>query len=94
MRMRRLAFGSYDEDVPRTDPELLQSGLPILGICYGMQLIAQIEGADVAHGHREYGRAELTVQASGGLFSGFDPGSDTDCVATSSAQSALPAVTA
>ena len=37
----------------------------------------QVEGADVAHGHREYGRAELTVQASGGLFAGFDPGSST-----------------
>ncbi|MGB1841933.1 MAG: glutamine-hydrolyzing GMP synthase [Longimicrobiales bacterium] len=67
----------YDEDVPKTDPALLESGLPILGICYGMQLIAQIEGADVAHGHREYGRAELTVRTTGGLFAGFDPGSET-----------------
>ena len=67
----------YDEGVPKTDPGLLQSGLPILGICYGMQLIAQIEGADVAHGHREYGRAELTVQSGGGLFAGFDAGSET-----------------
>jgi len=64
----------YDEDVPKTDPALLESGFPIFGICYGMQLIAQIEGADVKHGHREYGRAELTVEAGGGLFAGFDAG--------------------
>jgi len=67
----------YDEDVPKAEPALLQSGLPILGICYGMQLIAQIEGADVKHGHREYGRAELTIGAGGGLFAGFEAGSDT-----------------
>jgi GMP synthase (glutamine-hydrolysing) len=67
----------YDEDVPKAEPALLQSGLPILGICYGMQLIAQIEGAEVKHGHREYGRAELTIGVGGGLFAGFEAGSDT-----------------
>jgi GMP synthase (glutamine-hydrolysing) len=67
----------YDEDVPRTDPGILRSGIPILGICYGMQLIAQMEGGNVAHGHREYGRAELTVGEAAGLFAGFDAGSRT-----------------
>ncbi len=67
----------YDENVPRTDPELLESGVPILGICYGMQLIAQMEGAEVLHGHREYGRADLTVTGSGGLFAGFNAGVET-----------------
>jgi len=67
----------YDDGVPKIDPELLAMGLPILGICYGMQLIAQIEGAEVSHGHREYGRAELTVLGSEGLFAGFDAGSET-----------------
>ena len=67
----------YEEGVPKTDPQLLALGLPILGICYGMQLIAQMEGAEVLHGHREYGRAELTVRASGGLFAGFDEDSET-----------------
>ena len=65
----------YDEDVPKTDPGLLQSGIPVLGICYGMQLIAQMEGANVVHGHREYGRAELTVERGEGLFAGFEDGS-------------------
>jgi GMP synthase (glutamine-hydrolysing) len=65
----------YDDDVPTFDPELLKAGIPILGICYGMQLIAQMEGGEVIHGHREYGRAELTVAETGGLFAGFEGGS-------------------
>jgi len=65
----------FDEDVPKVDPELLEMGVPILGICYGMQLIAQIEGANVIHGHREYGRAELTIERGEGLFAGFENGS-------------------
>ncbi|HAD74747.1 MAG TPA: GMP synthase (glutamine-hydrolyzing), partial [Gemmatimonadetes bacterium] len=34
----------YDEGVPTMDPEILQLGVPVLGICYGMQIIAQLEG--------------------------------------------------
>ena len=68
----------YDDDVPRTDPALLGEGIPILGICYGMQLIAQIEGGNVEHGHREYGRAELTVDTSEGLFAGFECDGDVE----------------
>ncbi|MDX1646342.1 MAG: glutamine-hydrolyzing GMP synthase, partial [Longimicrobiales bacterium] len=67
----------YDDDVPGADPRLLTSGIPILGICYGMQLIAHMEGAAVKHGHREYGRAELEVSLGEGLFAGFEPGSKT-----------------
>ncbi len=64
----------YDEGVPTADPALLTSGLPVLGICYGMQLIAQLEGASVEHGKREYGRAELEVAVPEGIFAGFDAG--------------------
>ena len=67
----------YDDDVPGVDAGLLTSGIPLLGICYGMQLIAQMEGAPVLHGHREYGRAELTVTSGEGLFAGFECGSTT-----------------
>ena len=67
----------YDDDVPKTDPELLEAGFPILGICYGMQLIAHIEGGDVKRGHREYGRAELTAVNSDKLFAGFGSGEHT-----------------
>jgi len=61
----------YDEGVPTVDPELLRAGIPVLGICYGMQLIAHLEGAEVEQGHREYGRAELDVRQGTDLFAGF-----------------------
>ncbi len=61
----------YDDDVPTADPELLKLGVPVLGICYGMQLIAHLEGGEVVHGIREYGRAALTVSETGQLFDGF-----------------------
>jgi GMP synthase (glutamine-hydrolysing) len=67
----------YDEGVPSTDPGLLRSGIPILGICYGMQLIAHLEGGKVHHGRREYGRAELDVAHGDGIFAGFRPGEPT-----------------
>ena len=67
----------YDDDVPTTDPALLTEGVPLLGICYGMQLIARMEGGDVKHGHREYGRAALTIDRSEGLFAGFPEGEST-----------------
>ncbi|HIF22730.1 MAG TPA: glutamine-hydrolyzing GMP synthase [Gemmatimonadetes bacterium] len=63
----------YDDDVPTTEKELLHSGIPVLGICYGFHLIAHLEGAEVEHGRREYGRAVLTVDVAEGIFSGFEP---------------------
>jgi GMP synthase (glutamine-hydrolysing) len=67
----------YDDDVPTTEKELLHSGIPVLGICYGFHLIAHLEGAAVEHGRREYGRAVLTVDVAEGIFSGFEPGEST-----------------
>ncbi len=67
----------YDEGVPTTDGALLESGLPVLGICYGLQLIAQLQGGKVEPGRREYGRAELRVTCPEGLFAGFDAGEKT-----------------
>jgi GMP synthase (glutamine-hydrolysing) len=67
----------YDAGVPTTDPGLLRLGVPVLGICYGLHLIAQLEGAKVEHGRREYGRAELSVTKPEGLFTGFGVGEKT-----------------
>ena len=51
----------YDEQAPMCDPAILHSGLPVLGICYGMQLLAYQLGGHVApaSGRREYGPATL-----------------------------------
>ncbi|GLV58241.1 GMP synthase [glutamine-hydrolyzing] [Dictyobacter sp. S3.2.2.5] len=53
----------YDVDAPSCDPAILKSGLPVLGICYGMQLLAQSLGGHVApsNGLREYGPATIEV---------------------------------
>jgi GMP synthase (glutamine-hydrolysing) len=53
----------YDEDAPSCDPAILTSGLPVLGICYGMQLMAHQLGGHVApdQERREYGPATIEV---------------------------------
>jgi GMP synthase (glutamine-hydrolysing) len=68
----------YDEGAPTADPGIVDLGVPVLGICYGMQLLAHLSGGDVRpHGEREYGRAEIEVLADEGLFAGFPPGTRT-----------------
>jgi GMP synthase (glutamine-hydrolysing) len=68
----------YDELAPACDPAILQSGLPVLGICYGMQLLAHQLGGQVGlwHGRREYGPATVEVLAhdasDGGAFRIFE----------------------
>jgi GMP synthase (glutamine-hydrolysing) len=62
----------YDEGVPSVDPALFSGEFPVLGICYGMQLMAQLSGGRVHPGTREYGRADLTVVPDCPLFEGFD----------------------
>ncbi|MGH7603427.1 MAG: glutamine-hydrolyzing GMP synthase [Gemmatimonadaceae bacterium] len=63
----------YGENVPLADPAILDIA-PVLGICYGMQLIAHIEGGQVIRtDRREYGRAQMKVLEPKGLFAGFSP---------------------
>ena len=62
----------YAPEAPQVDPELLRSGVPVLGICYGMQLIAHHLGGEVASAsRREYGPALLAVEDPGQLFTGL-----------------------
>jgi GMP synthase (glutamine-hydrolysing) len=62
----------YAADAPRTNPAVFRLGVPMLGICYGMQLLMQELGGRVeAAGAREFGRAELTrSDADDPLFAG------------------------
>ena len=65
----------YERNAPQADPEVLRLGIPVLGICYGMQWMAQVLGGRVAaSGLREYGRTQITLLArSGDFFSGLEP---------------------
>lgn len=63
----------YDERAPQIDVEVFNLGIPILGICYGMQLIAhhlggKVESADA----REYGRAEIEITTPGLMFTDLE----------------------
>jgi GMP synthase (glutamine-hydrolysing) len=63
-----------DVGAPTIDPALLDVA-PVLGVCYGMQLIAHLQGGSViGAGRREYGRADVEVMESAGMFAGFDVG--------------------
>ncbi len=62
----------YGPGAPQVDPALLRSGVPVLGICYGMQLIAHHLGGEVAPAsRREYGPAVLAVDEPARLFEGL-----------------------
>ncbi|BCA56868.1 GMP synthetase [Nitrospira sp. KM1] len=65
----------YERKAPTVDKELFEQGIPILGICYGMQLVTHLSGGKVAKStHREYGRAELVIDDRGDLFKGIGEG--------------------
>jgi GMP synthase (glutamine-hydrolysing) len=67
----------YGENVPTAEPALLTLGTPVLGLCYGMQLLAQLSGGTVERAdRREYGRAMVEVKG-GRLFQGFGKGEET-----------------
>ena len=63
----------YGAEAPPADPRVLELGVPVLGVCYGMQLMAHMRGAKVQPGKREYGRAEVTIEEPDDLFHGFQP---------------------
>ncbi len=64
----------YDEGSPLPPAALFDAGVPVLGICYGMQAMAAILGGKVVPAdHREYGRAELALDAADSLLEGLTP---------------------
>lgn len=61
----------YEANSPKLDPEILELGLPVLGICYGFQILAQSLGGRVDQtGLREYGATELTVSSAEAILAG------------------------
>jgi GMP synthase (glutamine-hydrolysing) len=59
----------YEKKAPTVPKEIFDLGIPILGICYGMQLVTHLSGGEVAKSkHREYGRADLTIDDRSNLF--------------------------
>uniref|UniRef100_A0A7C4QPX7 GMP synthase [glutamine-hydrolyzing] n=1 Tax=Schlesneria paludicola TaxID=360056 RepID=A0A7C4QPX7_9PLAN len=64
----------YGSESPRADPEIFSLGIPVLGICYGMQLACQVEGGAVRPGAtREFGRTELHITQADPLFDDVPP---------------------
>lgn len=61
----------YGEDSPTSDKELFELGIPVLGICYGAQLMMHLLGGKVSTAPiREYGKAEVSFDNTGKMFSG------------------------
>ncbi len=70
----------HEEGSPSVDPGIFELGLPVLGICYGMQLMSHLLGGKVVRSeNHEYGRADMTLTNQTPLFNGFEAG-ETDHV--------------
>ncbi|MDP6179651.1 MAG: glutamine-hydrolyzing GMP synthase, partial [Desulfatiglandales bacterium] len=63
----------YDNEAPMADRRILELGVPVLGICYGMQYLTHILGGRVSKASgREYGSATMRIEDDGDLFYGFN----------------------
>src|SRR3989338_9744413 len=61
----------YEGDSPQIDKKILEIGIPVLGICYGLQLIGKAYGKVIPGMIKEYGRKELVVRKNGKLLKGL-----------------------
>src|SRR5438105_4171310 len=62
----------YEPGAPKCDPAIFDLGIPVLGICYGMQLACQVLGGEVKPGKsREFGRKACRIHEAEGLFAGL-----------------------
>jgi GMP synthase (glutamine-hydrolysing) len=69
----------FGAEAPSAEPELFELGVPMLGICYGMQLFCHLLGGRVEKAaEREYGPASIEVTEPTGLLAGFEPGERVD----------------
>lgn len=69
----------YDDSAPKIDKELFNVKVPFLGICYGLQLMANLLGGRVEKSHkREYGRAKLSIDDKSDLFKGVGVNGEID----------------
>ena len=64
-----------EAEAPDLDPRILELGVPVLGICYGLQIMTKVLGGKIeSSGRREFGRAELVVDEPTELFAGLAGG--------------------
>ncbi len=63
----------YEDDAPLCDKRILTLGIPILGICYGHQMLVHMLGGVVKRAKREYGSSELIIDDGRDLFTGIKP---------------------
>ncbi len=82
----------YEAGSPSLDPGILELGIPVLGICYGFQVMAQQLGGEVANtGLREYGATDMTVTGDGGALLAGQPEGQTVWMSHGDSVSKAPA---
>jgi GMP synthase (glutamine-hydrolysing) len=82
----------YEPGSPTLDPGILELGIPVLGICYGFQVMAQQLGGEVANtGLREYGATDMSVSSGGGALLAGQPDAQTVWMSHGDSVSKAPA---
>lgn len=82
----------YEPGSPALDEDILRLGVPVLGICYGFQVMAQSLGGEVAHtGQREYGSTAVALATDGGVLLSGQPSNQTVWMSHGDSVSSAPA---